>query len=55
MGKDVIVNYIEGVGGRDGKTSGAVSTNVAGSKEIMHTYAAIAAFTPFRSAIIYEA
>lgn len=55
MGKDVIVNYIEGVGGRDGKTSGAVSTNVAGSKEIMHTYAAVAAFTPFRSAVIYEA
>lgn len=53
-GKDCIINTIEGVGGADGKTSGKVSTNVAGSKMVMHTYAAIAAFTPFRSAMIYE-
>lgn len=54
MGKDCITNTIPGVGGADGKTSGNVASNVAGSKMVMMTYAAIAAFTPFRSAMIYE-
>lgn len=31
-GKDIIVNKILGVGGYDGKTSGEVASNVAGSK-----------------------
>lgn len=34
-GKDFITNKIEGVGGSDGKTSGVVSSNVAGSKLVM--------------------
>jgi len=54
-GKDIIINTIAGVGGLDGKTSGPVASNVAGSKRVLHTYAGIAAFTPFRSAVIREA
>ena len=42
-------------GGLDGKTSGAVASNVAGSKKVMLGYSGIAAFTPYRSAILYEA
>lgn len=53
-GKDAIINKIEGVGGADGKTSGSVSTPVAATKMVMHTYAGVAAFTPHRSAIILE-
>lgn len=36
-GKDFITNKIEGVGGYDGKTSGSVASNVAGSKLVMMT------------------
>lgn len=53
-GQDAIINKIEGVGGANGKTSGNVSSNVAATKMVMHTYAGIAAFTPHRSAIIRE-
>lgn len=35
-GKDFLTNKVSGVGGMDGKTSGEVSSNVAGSKLIMH-------------------
>lgn len=55
LGKDFITNKIVGVGGYDGKTSGDVSSNVAGSKLVMMTYAGIAAFTPYRSVILREA
>jgi hypothetical protein len=34
-GGEMIHNWIEGVGGRSGLASGAVSSPVAGSKEIM--------------------
>lgn len=54
-GKDIIINDIKGVGGLDGKTSGTVSSNVAGSKRVLMTYAGIAAFTPYRSAVLREA
>lgn len=37
-GKDFITNKIIGVGGYDGKTSGEVSSNVAGSKLVMSTW-----------------
>lgn len=37
-GKDIIVNTIAGVGGLDGKTSGAVASNVAGSKRVLMTW-----------------
>lgn len=53
-GQDAIVNKIEGVGGSTGKMSGNVSTNVAGTKMVMHTYSGIACFTPHKSAIIRE-
>lgn len=35
-GCDMVVNTIEGVGGADGKTSGSVASNVAGSKRVIH-------------------
>lgn len=54
MDKDFITNKILGVGGYDGKSSGEVASNVAGSKLVMMTYAGIAAFTPFRSVILRE-
>jgi len=34
-GKDFITNKLAGVGGLDGKTSGEVASNVAGSKMVM--------------------
>lgn len=42
-------------GGYDGKTSGEVASNVAGSKLVMMSYAGVAAFTPYRSVILREA
>lgn len=54
-GQEFMTNKIVGVGGLDGKSSGEVSTNVAGSKMVMHGYAGVAAFTPHRSVIVREA
>lgn len=54
-GKDFITNKIIGVGGYDGSTSGEVASNVAGSKLVMMGYAGVAAFTPYRSVLVYEA
>ena len=54
-GKDFMTNKIIGVGGYDGKSSGEVSSNVAASKLVMHGYAGVAAFTPYRSVIVREA
>lgn len=54
-GKDFITNKVLGVGGYDGKSSGEVASNVAGSKLVMMGYAGIAAFTPHRSVILREA
>lgn len=54
-GKEFMTNYLTGVGGRDGKSSGEVASNVAASKIIMHGYAGVAAFTPYRSCVIREA
>lgn len=53
-GGDFITNIINGVGGQDGLTSGEVSSPVAGSKAVIWGYSSIAAFTPYRSAIMYE-
>ena len=55
LGKEFITSKLPGVGGMDGQSSGDAMTNVAGSKMVMMTYAAVAAFTPYRSAIIYQA
>jgi len=54
-GKDFMTNKIVGVGGYDGKSSGEVASNVAGSKLVMSGYAGVAAFTPYRSVIVREA
>lgn len=54
-GKDFMTNKVVGVGGYDGKSSGEVASNVAGSKLIMMGYAGVAAFTPYRSVIVREA
>lgn len=54
-GQDFITNKVNGVGGADGVTSGEVASNVAGSKLVMHGYAGVAAFTPYRSVILFEA
>lgn len=53
--QDFIYNTIAGVGGLDGKTSGEVASNVAGSKRVMMGYAGVAAFTPYRSFILRQA
>lgn len=37
-GCDIITNTLEGVGKADGRSSGTVSSNVAGSKKIMMTW-----------------
>ena len=54
-GKDFMTNKILGVGGYDGRSSGEVSSNVAASKLVMHGYAGVAAYTPYRSVIVREA
>ena len=54
-GKDFITNKLVGVGGYDGRSSGEVASNVAGSKLIMMGYAGVAAFTPYRSVIVRQA
>lgn len=55
LGKDFIKSTIAGVGGLDGKSSGEVASNVAGSKMVMMGYQGVACFTPFRSFIVREA
>lgn len=42
-------------GGYDGRSSGEVASNVAGSKLIMMSYAGVACFTPYRSVIVRQA
>lgn len=51
-GGEMIHNWIEGVGGRSGLSSGAVSSPVAGSKEIMWGYNSVAIMNPYRSVIL---
>lgn len=53
-GGDFITNTIEGVGGQNGLTSGPVSSPVAASRAVIWGYDSIAAFTPYRSAIMRE-
>lgn len=53
-GGDFITNTITGVGGQNGLTSGDVSSPVAGSKAVIWGYSSIAAFSPYRSAIMRE-
>lgn len=53
-GGDFITNTIDGVGGQNGLTSGPVSSPVAASKAVIWGYDSIAAFSPYRSAIMRE-
>lgn len=53
-GGDFITNTITGVGGQNGLTSGDVSSPVAASKAVIWGYNSIAAFAPYRSAIMRE-
>ena len=53
-GGECIQNDIKGVGGLDGLSSGEVSSNVAGSKYVIHGYKGCAVFNPFRSYILRE-
>ena len=53
-GKEFVSNSIAGVGGLNGGQSGPVATPVAGSKLVLHGYAGIAVFNPYRSFICQE-
>lgn len=48
------LNQIAGVGGLDGSTDGIVSSPVAGSKYVITGYCGIAAFCPYRSAVLIQ-
>ena len=51
-GKQIIHNWISGVGGKDGLSSGEVSSPVAASKIINWGYAGVGCYTPYRSVIV---
>lgn len=51
-GGDLIHNYVNGVGGRDGLSSGEVSSPVAGSKEIVWGYCGVGVYNPYKSVIL---
>lgn len=53
-GKEFVSNSIAGVGGLQGGQSGPVASPVAGSKLIIHGYAGVAVFNPYRSFIATE-
>lgn len=53
-GAEFITSKYPGVGGVDGRTSGIVSSPVAGSKLIVAGYSGIAAFAPYKSFILEE-
>ena len=53
-GKALISNSIAGVGGLQGGQSGPVASPVAGSKLVIHGYAGICVFNPYRSFICQE-
>lgn len=53
-GAEFISNTVAGVGGLDGKTSGPVSSPVAGSKLVNHGFAGIGVFSPYRSFILIQ-
>lgn len=51
-GGDMIQSSVIGVGGKDGLSSGEVSTPVAGGKEIIHGYSGLVVYNPYRSYIL---
>jgi hypothetical protein len=50
-GKEFISNSIAGVGGLQGGQSGPVASPVAGSKLVIHGFAGISVFNPYKSFI----
>jgi hypothetical protein len=50
----MIEGYVEGLGGRDGKTSGTVSTGVHGSEYHLIGYSVAVLFNPYKSFILKE-
>ena len=53
-GAEFTSNTISGVGGMDGKTSGAVASPVAGVKLVNSGYSGAGVFTPYRSYVLLE-
>jgi hypothetical protein len=53
-GNEMIEGYVEGLGGRDGKTSGTVSTGVHGSEYHLIGYSVAVLFNPYKSFILKE-
>lgn len=51
-GLQIVHNWLNGPGGRDGKSGGEVSTPVAGARLINWGYAGVGVFTPYRSFIL---
>lgn len=49
---ELIHNYITGVGGRSGMSSGEVSSRVAASKEVMFGYAGVGVMNPYKAVIL---
>ena len=53
-GGQMIHNTILGVGGKDGLSSGEVSSPVAGAKDVLWGYHAVALLAPYKSVIFEE-
>ncbi len=53
-GAELIEGYVNGLGGRDGKTSGEVSTGVHGTEYHLIGYSGTAVFSPYKSFIVRE-
>lgn len=51
-GGQYIHNWILGVGGKNGLSSGQVSSPVAGNKHVMWGYSGVAVYAPYRSVIM---
>lgn len=54
-GAEMVSGHLEGMGGKDGKTSGGVSTGVHGSQYHLLGYAGSVVFNPYKSFILEEA
>lgn len=53
-GMDLVKNYIEGVGGKDGKTSGTVSSRIHASEVTMFKYSSFVVNDPYGTMFIQE-
>jgi hypothetical protein len=53
-GSEIVSGNLNGMGGQDGKTSGEVSTSVAGSSYHLLGYSAAVLFNPYKSFLLQE-